>query len=62
MLYLLVSALTLGVGFGLMNYIEHKSLPAERESVMVGAGVSAICVGIFFLVYGIVCMTAKGGW
>lgn len=61
MLYFLASILTLGVGFGLIDYTEHKSLTAERESVMVGAGVSAICAGIFFFVYGIACM-AKGGW
>ena len=61
MLYIFASMLTFGIGFGLINYIDHKSLTAERESVMMGAGVSAICAGIFFCAYGIVCM-AKGGW
>lgn len=61
MLYILASILTFGVGFGLMDYTEHKSLTAERESVIVGAGASAICAGIFFFVFGIMYM-AKGGW
>ena len=61
MLYILASILSFGVGFGLMDYTDHKSLTAERESVMVGAGVSAVCAGILFCVLGIMYM-AKGVW
>lgn len=62
MLYILASIPTFGVGFGLMNYVERKSLTAERESVIVGAGASVILTGIILCIYGIVHMTAKGGW
>ena len=62
MLYLLVSILSFGAGYGLLNYIDRESLPAKKESVMAGAGFSAILAGIILCIYGIVHMAMKGGW
>lgn len=59
MLYLILSALSFGCGFGLLNYADNQPLPAEKESVMMGAGVSVLSVGIILCAYGIACMVVK---
>ena len=62
MLYLILSALSFGTGWGLLVYVDNKSLPPEKESVAAGAGVSAIFAGVILVVYGIVRIATKGGW
>lgn len=62
MLYLMLSVLSFGTGYGLLTYVDNKSLPPEKESVMAGAGFSAIFAGVILCIYGIVHMVVKGGW
>lgn len=62
MLYLMLSVLSFGTGYGLLTYVDNKSFSPEKESVMAGAGFSAILAGIVLCIYGIVHMVMKGVW
>lgn len=62
MLYLILSVLSFGTGWGLLVYVDNELLTPGRESVAAGAGVSAIFAGVILVVYGIVRIATKGAW